>query len=138
MSERGKIRNKDYASTIRDFSGLRFGNITPTDIDGYIEYKDKAFIFIESKYNESKLPYGQELALVRLVDVCGLNRPTVLFICSYETLTAEGEIDFAQTKVVKRRYNLVWTSYFKKPFLSSEIERFLKWVNQTEARKLSV
>jgi len=40
---RGKIEHRDRARQIRDFSNLRYGNITPTDIDGLIEYQNKCF-----------------------------------------------------------------------------------------------
>jgi hypothetical protein len=44
------IQNVGRKQQINDFSELRFGNITPTDMDGCIECKDKAYIFIEIKY----------------------------------------------------------------------------------------
>lgn len=65
---RGAIEHTARAQQINDFSGLLFGKITPTDIDGLIEYKDKAYVFIEVKYNGKDLPYGQRLAIKRLVD----------------------------------------------------------------------
>ena len=46
--ERGKIRNRDQAQQIRDFSGMCFrGTITPTDIDGYFEINNELFVFME-------------------------------------------------------------------------------------------
>lgn len=94
--ERGKIRNKQLAEQIRDFTGLKFGNITPTDIDGLIEYKNKYFIFIETKYKDCEMPEGQSLALTRLCD--SLNKPSILFITEHDHIYSE-PIDFANTIV---------------------------------------
>jgi hypothetical protein len=60
---RGVINNPDRQRQIRDYSGLRFGNITPTDIDGLIEYHNKAYVILELKYRETPILRGQELAL---------------------------------------------------------------------------
>jgi hypothetical protein len=65
---RGQIEFAARAKQINDFSGLRYGNITPTDIDGVIEYKNKAYVWIETKYLEKSLPHGQRLCIARLVD----------------------------------------------------------------------
>lgn len=65
---RGVIRNEEFAKTLKDFSGMRFGTVTPTDIDGFIEFGNKDFILIELKHGNSPLPFGQKLALERLVD----------------------------------------------------------------------
>ncbi len=50
------ILNEDHLTQFNDFSGLRYGSIYPTDIDGLIEIQDKLFIFIELKYQEAKVP----------------------------------------------------------------------------------
>jgi len=105
MLERGKIRNREYSTQVRDFSGLRFGNITPTDIDGLIEYQDKAYVFIETKYRDSKLPDGQRLAFERLCDDLQRVKPTLLIIASHET---DGDIDVAETKVTEYRFKGKW------------------------------
>jgi hypothetical protein len=49
--ERGKIRNEKYAKQLNDFRGLlRRRGITPTDIDGLIDYNGKAFIFQSKRF----------------------------------------------------------------------------------------
>ncbi len=93
---RGRIQNRARAAQIRDFTGIRLGNITPTDIDGLIEYKDKLFILLELKYRDNELPAGQRLALERLVSA--LNKPAILFIGRHiqvvgdDILTAEATV----------------------------------------------
>ena len=67
MNERGVINNIQRAQQINDFSNLLYGKITPTDIDGMIEYRGKLYIFFEIKYKDKDMPFGQRLALERLV-----------------------------------------------------------------------
>ena len=67
MSE-SLIRNRDYMRQIKDFSGLRFGKISPTDIDGFLDFGNSLFIFVEMKHGDTRIPYGQKLALTRLCD----------------------------------------------------------------------
>ncbi len=64
---RGAIRHAERAKQLNDFTGLQYGNITPTDIDGVIDYKDRAMVFLEIKFSGAPLPFGQRLALERLV-----------------------------------------------------------------------
>ncbi len=68
MSERGKIRHVERAQQINDFGGLRYGTITPTDIDGIIEMHDRGYIIHEVKYRDADVPRGQKLCLQRMVD----------------------------------------------------------------------
>ena len=67
---RGKIINRDRRKQIIDFSGMRLKHkITPTDMDciisieptsatAMIEYRNLGYVFIETKYNDAKLPFG--------------------------------------------------------------------------------
>ena len=68
MSE---IRNLTFTRQRADFSGLRFGNIRPTDIDGVIEFENRCCIFMETKHGDANLPIGQRLALERNCDKWG-------------------------------------------------------------------
>ena len=105
--ERGVIRNRKFAGQLRDFSGLRFGTITPTDVDGWIDFSNRLFVFIEAKHGEARLPYGQELALARLTDACHTppDRVAITLICSHNT---DGDIDFANIPVTRYRWNGNW------------------------------
>jgi len=68
MLERGAIRERKYANQVKDFTKLRWGNITPTDLDGFIDFSDRLFVIIELKYTKADIPYGQRLALERMID----------------------------------------------------------------------
>lgn len=68
-TEESRIRNPYYAKQLIDFQGLDLdGGIYPTDIDALIEYHDIEYILLEVKFEKAKVPYGQRLALQRMVD----------------------------------------------------------------------
>lgn len=107
MSERGVIRNRAFKQQIADFSGLTFGKITPTDLDAFMDFNNKLFVFVESKHGNSQMPYGQQLAIERLCDACHKppHRFAVAFVTSHES---DGDIDFANTTVTKYRWEGKW------------------------------
>jgi len=104
MAQRGQIVSRSRAKQIRDFSGLLFGNITPTDIDGLIEYHGKAYVFIEVKFNDAILPGGQRLALERLTDDLNRVKPTLLIIARHDVESPDDDIDVAIAIVAEYRY----------------------------------
>lgn len=124
-SKRGKIRSRKYATRIRDFSGLRFGTITPTDIDCLIEYKNRAFVIIELKFSGSQKPFGQRLALERLCD--SLCKPCLLVFAEHSNTNIEDEIDAATTRVVEYRYNGKW----HRPEIDTDTLELVRWFLST-------
>jgi len=66
MSERGKIRSEKYARQQVRWPSMRWGNITPTDIDGALDFSDRLYIFFEVKHISSHLNTGQRLLLERM------------------------------------------------------------------------
>ena len=129
-SQRGKIRNKVYALQVNDFSGLKFeGGITPTDIDGLIEYHNQGYIFIETKYKDAEILHGQKLAFQRLCDNLNRTKPTIFLIASHETKT-EDDIDVAGAIVTELRWMERWVVYkVKKTTVREFIERFMRYVD---------
>lgn len=124
---RGIIRNRQYATQIRDFSGMRFGSITPTDIDGYIEYRGRCHVLIELKYGEARLPYGQKLALERLCDDLEQAKPTLAIIASH---TCVGDIDVAGATVTETRFHGKWYPREDGASVREMTERFIDWVKK--------
>ena len=91
---------------VNDFSGL---TVTPTDIDGMIEYKNKAYIFFEIKYGKAELPTGQRLALERLArDTIKAGKKSIVFIGEHITKDTSKSIDVSQCKVRAYFYNNKW------------------------------
>lgn len=122
---RGAIQDREKAKQLRDFTGLRFGNITPTDIDAFVEYKNLCYVVIEAKTGSKTMPYGQKLALERLCDDLQKAKPTLLILGSHNTPENE-DVNYASLRVEKYRYKGKWKS--SKKTTKELIESFLKQV----------
>ena len=128
---KGVIQNRARAKQLRDFSGLRFGNITPTDIDGLIEYHGKGYIILELKLRDAVLSDGQRLALERLTDdLSRAHKPTICILANHDTFEPEEDIDAANALVTEYRWQRQWqiqkTSYNVREF----IELFLSKIKE--------
>ncbi len=126
---RGKINSVARKQQINDFSGLRYGKITPTDIDGVIEYKDRATVFIEVKYAGARLPFGQRLALQRLVnDVAAAGKRAIAIVADHDVHDTGDSIPVADCKV--REFCLcnetVWRPPKKRTTVREMIDEFLQ------------
>jgi hypothetical protein len=53
---RGKVYNPGRNQQLKDMSGLRWGKITPTDLDALVDYQDKYWLYIEFKYGATIRP----------------------------------------------------------------------------------
>lgn len=122
--QRGVIRNRQYATQVRDFSGLRYGNITPTDGDLEIEYHNKCWVFGELKHKDAPLPPGQQLAFERKCDDMSNVKPTIFIVASHNT---NGDIDVANTTVVKYRYHRQWHIPKRATTTKQLVDWFLAW-----------
>lgn len=122
---RGKIRNRAYAQQIQDMSGLRYGKITPTDIDAFLDFGGKVFIFIETKHGDAPLPYGQRLALERLCDACQKSEiNTIVLVARSDT---NGDIDTAHLPVTLLRHKGVWRKPNRTLDVRSAVDSFRQW-----------
>lgn len=109
MQDGKLIQNRNRARQLIDFSGLKFGTITPTDIDGCVEYKNKALALFEMKHGDAEIPKGQELALTRIIDDSrAAGKEAALFICEHNVDNYNADINAADTVVRKFYYNSEW------------------------------
>ena len=121
---RGKIRNPKYAMQLRDMSGLRWGKITPTDIDGFLDFGGRVYVIIEGKHGRASMTLGQRLALERLCDSCTkASVATLLVICSH---TTTGTIDYAELPVVMYRCRQEWRTPGRPITVRQIIDEFLR------------
>lgn len=126
-SNRGVIQNRARARQIIDFSGIRYGNITPTDIDGFFERGNMAFVFYEMKYGDADMPNGQRIALERLVDAMrAANKKAVLFLCRHDVDDVNADVDAENTTVDKIYFNGEWHDGEKKT-LKQYSDAFMRW-----------
>ena len=94
MVERGIIENPARKRQILMFNNLVYGTITPTDLDGVIEYRNKAYVFFEIKYRGAEVKHGQKLALERLVkDSAANDKMSVAIIADHFVDNCEEDVD---------------------------------------------
>lgn len=98
---RSRINNPKRAKQLIDFKGLEVdGYIYPTDIDGLIEYKDSEYILFEIKHGSAEVPFGQRLALQRMVDdFTKIGKQAVAFVCEHNVHDTDKIVVAAWCKV---------------------------------------
>ncbi len=124
--ERGAIHTRQRATQGRDFTGLLYGNITPTDLDGLIDFQDRVWIFIEVKYGATPVPFGQRLALERLADAVAESGRAALAIIAEHDTPAEKDIDVANCRVREYRSTGEWRALSRPVTVRDLIDEFRK------------
>ena len=124
MYSRGTIQYRDRAKQLCDASGFAFGNITPTDIDNYIDYHGKCFIFIEIKYKDKEVPRGQDFAYKNLINSIK-DKPAVYVVASHDA--ADTSKDYVLSSCVVRSVYFRGKSYpnYKGENLYEVTKRFI-------------
>ena len=121
--ERGVIHHRERAQQIVDFSGLCFGTITPTDIDGLIEYRNRCFLFVEFKHvSKPEIDDGQRLALERMAR--GLRKPTFV-LHAVHNVPSHVDIDAAGALV--HRLYLNWKPEWRPPDRLITVREAAEW-----------
>lgn len=133
--ERGTIINRERAKQLINFKNIRLDRkITPTDIDGLIEYDNKAYILMEFKYRGNEVPFGQRLAMVRMIDdFTARGKWSMLLICEHDVVDPEQDIDASKATVRRIYYKGEW----RKPKVGFTnvkacIDQFIKHVKSKE------
>lgn len=100
-NRRGEIHNQKRAKQLVRFSGLKYGTITFTDIDGFAEFGDKLFVWVELKHEGAEMPVGQRLALERVATaVEESGRPAYVLLATHDE-PPSNDIYMARCKVVR-------------------------------------
>lgn len=120
------IRSRKTVGQIVDFNGMRFGSISPTDIDGFLDFGNKLFVLFEVKRRGAEVPFGQRLALERsatAMDKGGII--TVVLIVVHDT---SGDIDLARCMVTERYYKGKWITPTKEVTAKEAVKTMLDWI----------
>ena len=112
---------------------MRYGTITPTDIDGLIEYRDLAYVIYEFKLEGRDLPKGQRLALERLCDdLATAGKVAVVLVGSHRTPIGQ-DIACANVYVDEYRHNGQWhTPRFPPPTLREATDEWLDFAGSRD------
>jgi hypothetical protein len=130
---RNRIENRDRAKQLIDFFNMRRGNKSLTDIDGLMEWDNRAYVIIEVKQAGIALPVGQELALTRLCDDLTKAKPTLLIIANH-VMPAHWDIDLASCAVAKFRYQGEWHEPKQPVRVKRMVDAFLAKVDKGISR----
>lgn len=129
-NNRGVINHRERARQINDFRNLIYGSITPTDIDGLIEYQNKAYILIEIKYDDAEMPGGQRKALIRMIDdFTKAGKKSILIVAEHYISNWEQDVDVAACMVRKYYYRFRWYYNFNGT-VKSLTDKFIESVNK--------
>ena len=124
MAKSYTLKNIARQQQINDFANLTIG---ATDVDGLIEYKNKAYIFFEVKYKDKKMSLGQRIALERLVnDISRLNKKAILLLCEHDVSDTNMSIDVSSCRVRGFFYDGDWYYPDEVINVNDIIKRFLK------------
>ena len=129
---RGVIENTERKQQIIDFRNLRYGNITPTDLDAYIEYKDKAKIWIEFKYGNAEPPYGQRLALQRdVMDAEKIGKDAIAIIAEHDIHNPQQSImaDSCKVREICYKQGFVWRPPKFNCTVKEMVDKFIKYAD---------
>jgi hypothetical protein len=102
------LKNREQFSQIVSFHSMTYGKLSPTDFDAFIEFNDKLFIIIETKYLNAQMPLGQRLALERICDaIYESGKIATVLVTSHDTPKDE-DIDLGNTTLTKIRWEKKW------------------------------
>lgn len=82
--ERGEVRFRERHAQAINYKGLCYGQITPTDLDGLIDFGNRAFVLLEFKTREAPFLDGQRKALMRCVDALAQWRRAILIMVRHD------------------------------------------------------
>jgi len=123
--DRGKIINPSYSNQVIDYSDMKLGKITPTNIDGYMDIRGKGHWFYEAKYGDSKPRRGQALAFERLADATA---PFSVYIIGSHDCPSTASIMASETKVTDVRFLKKWIQPSENITTRELTERFLNYL----------
>lgn len=100
------IRNREEAERLCVYDSLKFGKISPTDVDCFIEFGNKLFVLIECKNEGAPIMFGQGLALYRLHKAIyeSGGKDSLLIICD-NRFTEDGDVDVGMSMVRELFFN---------------------------------
>lgn len=124
VDQRGVIKNRERARQIIDYGGIIYKKITPTDIDGFLEFSNVLFIFFELKLRGTPVLHGQRLALQRLASCCNAGEKTgVAIVADHDVHDTEQDIYAAECDVREYWWDERWMNPREKITLKKAVGR---------------
>ena len=137
MAKRSKplIQNPYRASQVLDYAGMLEAPLSPTDIDGLIEWHNRAYIIIEVKHGHAQMRKGQRLALERMVkDFNKAGKSAVAIVVEHYVDDTQKSV-FVASKIVREVYFDVerqWRSPHGKVTARDFVQGYIEWLNSNK------
>lgn len=130
---RGDVKYSDRYKQEVDFSGLKFErNITPTDIDGVLDFGGSVFVLIELKFKNAEMPNGQRWCLERVCDKLAEGSRCVLIVANHDH-PPEEKVNAASAVIREYRLNGSWMKPQNSTTLRQGIDQFKAWASRRPA-----
>lgn len=105
------LEHPERAGQLIDLTGINYGNLSPTDVDGFLEVKNKLFVFFEFKNkNAPPIGYGQRTALERVVDALHQSGKVSLAVIGQHNTAHTEIVNGATSKAIEIRWQGQWLS----------------------------
>ena len=106
---RGRILFKDRKRQIFTFENMQYGSITPTDIDGSMDYHGDVFWFAEFKHRDAPMKDGQRKHLEYLVErLSEAGCEAIAMIATHDIDDPHDDVDADLCLVREEFYNGKW------------------------------
>jgi len=104
--KRGSIKYLERYKQLNDFTGLRYQrNITPSDIDGVIDFGGNAFVFLEGKLIGAPAQIGQDILFKNLCDSIVKSGLQAIVIYYHHNEPPDKIINVSECDVFKKYWN---------------------------------
>ena len=91
--KRGTYNHKKMGKQLLCFDGIGYGNVTPMDIDGFIEWHDKKRVMLEIKLRGVNVLWGERLALERMVnDFAKVGKEAMAVIADHKVFNTNEDV----------------------------------------------
>ena len=92
--KRGSYNHRRMGKQLLCFDGISYGgNVTPMDIDGFIEWHDQKRVLLEIKLNGVKVLGGERLALERMVnDFSSIGKESLAIIADHKVFDTNQDV----------------------------------------------
>lgn len=124
------IRNDEQFTQKVDFDGLQYGTISPTDIDGIIDYHGKAWVILEFKFLDAEMPTGQRLCIERMANAFRIAGQKVIAIYAMHFDETPHRIRAAKARVKEIYYRGKWTRIDYPLTVKEVIDKFIAWADE--------
>lgn len=129
--KRGEPEHRSRMRQITSFKDWKYEpNITPTDMDGLIEYHGKCYVIMEFKHRDKDIPYGQKLAYKRMTDDLEKSgKPTLFLICKHDVDDCNNDI-IAKDCIVKTAYYKGRVLKHRKITAKEIVDLFIRFIDR--------